>query len=259
MPPTKFLKGGKSMRAFGVSMILAFMICAVALAHESGYVYEAMRTKNPPKIDGKLDDLVWKLAPSVRLENINTGGKVKEEYVSLAWAVYDDTHIYVAFKNGEPNPKKITTVSPGHDKSVWKDDENELFIEPNHAGSKPYFHIMINAANVTQDDENGGAEGAWEPKSLKSATSIGDDHWVLELKIAFADLNVKEVPTGKTWGWNFNRHIVSGVDIWTGWSETGPSFHTPTRFGDLIFSEETLSVSPKGKLTISWGRVKLAQ
>jgi len=232
-------------------------ICLTVLAHEKGYEYIAMRTRVAPKIDANLSDIVWQKAPSATLELINTGGKVKKEYVSTAWTCYDDEFIYVAFLNGEPNPKKITTAIKAHDGGTWKDDENELFIEPNHAGAKPYFHIMINAANVTEDAENGGKENAWEPKSLESATKIRDKDWILELKISFEDLAIKGgAPVGETWGWNFNRHIMSGVDIWTGWSETGASFHTPNRFGDIIFSDEELAVSPAGKVTTMWSSIK---
>lgn len=240
-----------------VIVIVIVLIYSTVLAHEKGYEYTAMRTRVAPKIDADLSDIVWQKAPSATLELINSGGKVKNEYVSTAWACYDSEFIYVAFLNGEPNPKKITTAVKAHDGGTWNDDENELFIEPNHVGAKPYFHIMINAANVTEDAENGGKENAWEPKSLKSATKIRDKDWILELKISFDDLNIKGgAPVGKSWGWNFNRHIVSGVDIWTGWSETGPSFHTPNRFGDLIFSDEELAVSPTGKMTMTWGSIK---
>ena len=57
-------------------------------------------------------------------------------------------------------------------------------------------------------------------------------------------------------GWNFNRHIVSGVDLWTAWSTTGAGFHTPDRFGALIFGEAITAVDAKGKLSTLWGRLK---
>ncbi len=118
---------------------------------------------------------------------------------------------------------------------------------------------MINAANVTQDDHSGGAEGAWEPK-LASAAKIhdADKNWVLEVKIPLKDLDVKKTPTGETWGWNFNRHIVSkdGTDIWTGWATTGPSFHTPNRFGNLTFGDKAFAINPKDKASTTWGALK---
>jgi hypothetical protein len=233
------------------------MVCAVALASEPGFEITIPKTSAAPVIDGVLDDAIWQAAPSATVDNINEGGKVDAEYVATAMAAYDDSKLYVAFRNGEPNPGALTTVSPGHDESVWADDEIELFIEPTLTGAGPYYHIMINAANVTQDSEDGGGIGGdWEPASLNSAVEIGADYWAIELEIGFDDLGISGSPEGQTWGWNFNRHIVSGVDIWVGWATTGPSFHTPERFGQLTFGELAAAVHPSAKLTTCWGSIK---
>jgi len=243
--------------AFTTILISMFILCLGAWSAEPGYELTIPKTPTPPKIDGVLDDAIWAATTPVQVDNINTGGKVDAPYVSDAWAAYDDDFLYVAFRNGEPDPSKLTTASPGHDQDVWKDDEIELFIEPAYAGAKPYYHIMINAANVTQDDESGGVGAGWEPPSLESAVEIGDKDWVIEIKISLADLGQTQVPAeGTQWGFNFNRHIVSGVDFWTGWSTTGPSFHTPERFGTITFGAVVAAVAPVGKVTTSWGSLK---
>ncbi len=238
------------------SLIAFTMLCAVAVAYEPGFEIAIPKISAAPEIDGVLDDAVWQIAPTAIVDNINTGGKVDAEYVATAMAAYDDSNLYVAFHNGEPNPGSITTTSPGHDVDVWMDDEIEVFIEPAHQEAQPYYHIMINAANVTQDDESGGAGGAWEPASLNSAVEIGADYWAIELEIGFDDLGISGSPDAQTWGWNFNRHIMSGVDIWVGWATTGASFHTPERFGQLIFGGLAAAVHPSARLTTCWGDIK---
>jgi len=187
--------------------------------------------------------------------NINEGGEVDEDQFSRSWAAYDDKFIYVAFENLEPDTGNLLTAVKAHDGGVWEDDENELFIEPANAGTQPYFHIMINANNVTEDSESGGADAGWEP-DLESATQVYNDNWVLELKIPFDDLDIDEAPVGEMWGWNFNRHIMTGAGIWTGWSLTGASFHTPDKFGVLIFGLDKAAVDPSGKLAGTWGNIK---
>jgi hypothetical protein len=115
---------------------------------------------------------------------------------------------------------------------------------------------MINAANTTQDSEDGGGIGGdWEP-AMESAVEIGADYWSIEVAIPFADLGQTGSPDGQTWGWNFNRHIMSGVDYWVAWATTGPGFHTPERFGTLTFGPLVLAVDPSAKLTTSWGDIK---
>jgi len=239
-------------------LMLINLLMPAGFAHEPDYEMVIAQASSAPTIDGKLNDSVWQIAEPVEWGNINTGGEVGDDQFTTSWAVYDSEFIYVAFRNMEPNTNDLLTASPGHDQDVWMDDENELFIEPNHTGTTPYFHIMINADNVTQDAESGGADVGWEP-DLESETQINNDNWVLEVKIPFADLGYDEAPIGETWGWNFNRHIMAGVDIWTSWATTGASFHTPERFGDLTFGLEQIAVQPSGKLTATWGRIKSVQ
>jgi len=246
------------MRVRILSPIVIFtLLCAAALASEPGFEITISKTSVAPVIDGALDDAIWQQAPTALVNHINddVGTEVEPQYVATAMAAYDDSNLYVAFRNGDPNPGAIVTASPGHDQDVWADDENEMFIEPALAGAKPYFHIMINAANVTQDSESGGAEGDWEP-NLTSAVEMGADYWAMEVAIPFADLGVGGSPDGETWGWNFNRHIMSGVDLWVAWATTGAGFHTPERFGTLTFGEELAAVRPSGKLTTCWGGIK---
>ena len=243
-------------RFAAVSVLMGILVIPVS-AHEPGYVIEIPRTIVPPVIDGKLDDAIWKAAESVEWGNIDTGGEVDKDQYSESWAAYDDKFLYIAFKNLEPNTGKLTNASGGHDQDVWRDDEDEVFIETNHSGAGPYFHVMINSENTTQDSEDGGGIGpAWEP-DMQSATHVYDDYWALEIKIPFKDLDIEGPPVGETWGWNFNRHIMAGVDIWTGWATTGPSFHTPERFGDLIFGTQKLAVQPADKRFGTWAGVKM--
>jgi hypothetical protein len=238
-----------------VVLILVNVLAPAGFAHEPGYEITIPQAMVPPKIDGRLDDPIWNISEPVEWGNINTGGEVDEDQFSYSWAAYDKEFIYVAFRNMEPNTDNLLTAAVGHDQNVWEDDENEIFIEPNHMGTTPYFHIMINADNVTQDAESGGAEDGWEP-DMDSETQIYNDNWVLEVQIPFEDLGIEEAPIGETWGWNFNRHIMTGAGVWTGWATTGDSFHTPERFGDLTFGLEQIAVQPSGKLTAAWGWIK---
>ena len=237
-------------------MLLVGVLVPQGHTHEPGYEIVIPQAIVAPTIDGKLDDAIWKNAKPVEWGNINEGGEVDPDQFTKSWATYDDKFLYVAFENMEPHPGKLTVAAGGHDQDVWKDDEDEIFMEPSHSGAGPYYHIMINSANTTQDSEDGGGiGGAWEP-DIQSATAVYKDNWVLEIRIPFEDMDLKEAPVGETWGWNFNRHIMSGDDIWVCWATTGPSFHTPARFGDLTFGIEKLAVERSHKLAATWGSIK---
>jgi hypothetical protein len=219
-------------------------------------IYEIPQVIVPPKIDGVLDDAIWQVAPSVTIGILDTGGVIDGEYFSTVWLVYDSEKIYVAYKNFDPDPGAITCQNVGRDSAIWQDDECELFLEPANVGAEPYFQFCINAEAEIFDTESGGEGLPWNAESLQCATKVYGDHWVLEESFAFEDLDIKEAPVGETWGCNFNRHIMSGVDFWTGWSETGTSFHSPDKFGDIVFTEEKMAVSVMEGISTTWGRIK---
>ena len=234
---------------------IGLLLASTGIAHEPGYEIIIPQITVPPRIDGNLDDAIWRAFEPVEWGNINTGGEVDKDQFSRSWAAYDDKFIYVAFENLEPDTASLTTDQKIRDIDVWMDDAAELFIEPNNVGNEPYFQIVINADNLTYDDENGGLKRAWNPR-LESATRIYNDRWVLELKIPFEDFGFDRTPTGETWGWNFNRHIMTNASTCTGWATTGPSFHTPQRFGDLTFGMILTSAKPSDRLAGTWGSIK---
>ena len=238
-----------------IGLLLASIFVTVGLAHEPGYEITIPQITVPPIIDGILNDAVWRAVAPVEWGNINTGGEVDKDQFSRSWAAYDDKFIYVAFENLEPDTASLTTDQKIRDIDVWKDDAGELFIEPNNVGAEPYFQIVINAENLTYDDENGGAKRVWDPH-LESATRVYNDRWTVEVKISFEDFGVDKPTTGETWGWNFNRHIMTNASIWTGWATTGPSYHTPQRFGDLTFGNMITSLRSLDRLAGTWGNIK---
>ena len=238
-----------------IGLLLASTLLTVGFANEPGYEMTIPQVTAPPRVDGILDDAAWKAVAPVEWGNINTGGEVDKDQFSRSWAVYDDKSVYVAFENLEPDTASLTIDQKVRDIDVWKDDAVELFIEPNNVGAEPYFQIVINAENLTYDDENGGAQRVWDPH-LESATRVYNDRWTVEVKIPFEDLGVDKPTTGETWGWNFNRHIVTNASIWTGWATTGSSFHTPERFGALTFGMIVTSVKPTDTLVGTWGNIK---
>ena len=144
--------------------ISVLLTVTVVFPHEKGFSVTIPQATMPPEIDGIGKDVIWQFAPEVTIDNINTGGKVKKGEVSTAKAVYDKDNIYVLFINNSLDTRKMQMVAQKHDQDIWKDEENELFIDTEHDAAKPYYHIMINAKNVTQDAHNGGAENGWEAK-----------------------------------------------------------------------------------------------
>jgi hypothetical protein len=88
----------------------------------SGEAMKPVRTDTPPVIDGKLDDPVWNKA--LRVTDFKSFypdfGKVIPES-TVAYAAYDDTNLYFAFRCFDPEPSKIKATLMQRD-NIRNDD-----------------------------------------------------------------------------------------------------------------------------------------
>lgn len=233
--------------------ILCFSEKAIA---DSGAEYNIIRVTLPPKIDGKLDDIIWKYAEPAEIGLTNTGAKATK--LSIAYGVYDDNFLYFAFHRKEKDLGKLEADAKGRDSAIWDDDEFELFIDTNH-DHKTYWQICVNSANEIFDCENSGANCDNAVNiDFETAASLGaKEDWFLEIKISYKELKAKQTPKpGDVWGVNFCGHVKSGIDEWVTWSNIGASFHKPDGFGNMTFSSKSAALKSNGKASTLWGLLK---
>ena len=243
-----------------ISIAILISVCAVlhfaeGASADSGAEYTIARTSAPPRIDGKLDDPVWTVVEPAELALTDQGVEATKK--SLAYGVYDDDFLYFGFHRIDDDLGKLKLDAQNRDGNVWEDDEFELFLDANHDHAT-YWQICLNGDNVIWDCYNpgagcnGGNDTDWE-----TATDIdNDEDWFAEIKVSFKALDTKTPKAGDVWGVNFCGHVLTGLDEWVTWSDIGPSFHTPTGFGNMTFSGEVLAVGSAGKLSTLWGRMK---
>ena len=242
--------------------ILLFCVCSIlCLLYTSALAstdaeYTIVRTSVPPKIDGNLNDVVWKFVEPAELALTNQGGKATKK--SLAYAVYDNTYLYFAFHRLDKDINKLKADAAGRDGSVWEDDEFELFLDANY-DQATYWQLCINSENGLFDCYNsGGGCDVAEDTDWDTATKLGEkEDWFAEVRVSFKNLDVKEVPKDRdVWGLNFCGRVMSGVDEWVTWADIGAAFHVPTGFGTMIFSKEVRTIDCLDKLPVVWGQVK---
>jgi hypothetical protein len=214
--------------------------------------YEVHRAKIAPRIDGNLDDAVWRAAKPVVFVFpwADQTGKKQKTVARLAW---DNDNLYIAYACDDTD---ITAVYGQPDDPTYKDDAVEIFIAP--PGVKNlYLGLEMNARAVLYDYlyafpqrllKNYNLRGVQLASSIKGTLNMTGDQdqgWSLEVAIpwrAFADLADNPVPKiGDRWIANMNR--------WDGtepnrrlsqWSDSGmlkPDPHNPNRFGKLLFVE----------------------
>jgi uncharacterized lipoprotein YddW (UPF0748 family) len=177
-----------------------------------------------PKIDGRLDDFVWKHAAAVRIDHTALGYAASQHTDVLL--LCDKDNLYIGFRCYDPSPDKVKAVVKTHEGPVFQDDAVEVFL-----GLKgdSYLHFAMNAIGTKFEQRvyDTGVNWYWI-----GATGREPGAWTAEIAIPLSTIGVTSA-SGTLRG-NFCRdRIVDGKVEASCWSETYGSFHTPIRFGSI--------------------------
>lgn len=216
--------------------------------------YAILRTATPLTIDGKLDEIAWFAAPSVGdfVFPWWKEGKMEQTCAKLLW---DDEYLYLAFVCEDAH---ITARHTQRDSNIPEDDCVELMLTPDADHPHVYFNIEFNVLGGILDNfrPEGPAKPRapkWDAEGVKIAGlyvgTLNDDkdvdhHWQIEAAIPWHNFTryAKAVPPrpGTVMRLNLNRHGGRTNPQYSQWASGGtpqPSFHTPDRFGRVIFTE----------------------
>lgn len=219
-------------------------------------VYTVYRAGAPIHIDGKLDEPAWFAAPDVGEFHFPwfKSGKKERTIVKLLW---DDENLYIAHISED---EFIIAGHREHDGNIAEDDCLEIMIAPNPATPEVYFNIEWNVIGGYVD--NFRPEGPkrpraplWDADGVEIAGSwIGtsnddsdhDRHWLVEVKIPLMNFAMVAarfpLQPGDRWNINLNRSGGKTNLQYSQWSPGNtplPSFHTPDRFGQIVFSGQS--------------------
>lgn len=192
------------MRKIELLLILLFVATSTFAKKKQ---ISAVRVSDSPKIDGVLDEPMWKNAKTasnfIQIEPYN--GKKPSE-MSEVKVLYDDVAVYIGAKLHDSAPDSIITILSTRD-NRGRADYFGVYIDPYNYGLTG-FGFWVNTAGVQTDakiDEDGHSDESWDAVWY-SAVSVDNDGWYVELKIPYSALRFskKEV---QTWGINFKRHI----------------------------------------------------
>ena len=102
--------------------------------------YIAYRTKEKLKIDGRLDEESWKLAPnSPRFVDIITGKPAF--YDTRSAVLWDDEYLYIGFWVEEPF---VRAKLKERNSIIFTENDVEVFID----GGDTYYEFEVNALNT---------------------------------------------------------------------------------------------------------------
>lgn len=169
----------------------------------------AVRIEKRIKIDGWLDDSVWKKAnfQSHFLQREPYEGQPATEKTEVG-VLYDSDNIYLGVKCFDSEPDKIIAREMRRDAVVDDDDYFEFILDTYHDQRSGYYfitnpHGSKREAQLANEGQsyNPSWDGVWICKA-----QITDEGWFLEIGIPLKTLRFPE-EKDTVWGINFSRMI----------------------------------------------------
>ncbi len=187
----------------------------------------AVKTATPPTIDGDLSEMAWKDAPKAERFVDRQNGTLAPD-PTVAYLLYDDKYLYVAFLCKDSQPDKIVARERIRDQKFQgqggnTEDSVQIDLDPflSHRDNE-YASFSVNPLGTKSAKINGGRGGKAEWKGdWDAAVKRLPDGWSVEMRIPWPIL---AYPTGKkpiTMGLNFTR-FQDRTKTESIWSNIGP-------------------------------------
>ncbi len=181
----------------------------------------AVKAEKPPKIDGKLDDKCWKIAPQAdKFTHVSTEKPVKDQ--TTVKLVYTNKSIYVAWYLYDSQPNKIVARQTKDHIRFTNEDSVCFSIDPFHTHKSAHRTLFM--ANPfgkkyvhfpTARPKNREYADKW-----KVAAKPVKDGWVVEMEIPWQILDYPKTTEPILMGINFDRKQQrTGEHSW--WSNVG--------------------------------------
>src|SRR3989454_6543158 len=191
------------------------------------------------KLDGRLDDPVWQVAPAatgLRQSHpigaaVNAGDPATQR-TEVRFA-FDDAAIYVGARlSDDSGGASVRTRLARRDADISSDYIQVIFDTYHDHIGRLFF--WVNPSGVKQDANGlgGGGDPSWDPV-WEVQTNIDSLGWTAEMRIPFSQLRYPATSEEQTWGLQIwrqeNRLNELSQWAWWGLDETGG----PPRFGHL--------------------------
>ncbi len=222
--------------------LLLLLFCTPLFSQEK--TLQAIKITQAPKIDGRLDDVVWaniQEATDFIQNSPNTGQPASQK--TTVKIVYDDAAIYIgAYLYDDPSliRKQITA----RDAELQKDVDYFSIFMDTYNDNQNGFQFVVTTANVQSDarlgpnlgkgDNNFGEYGdkTWDAV-WESQVQIQKDGWTVEMKIPYISLRFAKNDL-QNWGVQFLR-LIRRTNESCFWNPVYPNVNGfVNQFGDYI-------------------------
>ncbi|UFK98157.1 DUF5916 domain-containing protein [Kaistella faecalis] len=212
----------------------------------------AIPVTQSPKIDGILDEEIWKNATSAGNfieRRPNNGKPADESFRSEVKILYDDTGIYFGAILFDTEPGKIAKELTERD-NIENDDIFGVTLN-GYNDHQQSLEFLITPAGVQADAKlttDFGEDFSWNAVWF-SAVQITENGWVVEMKIPYSELRFpkKQIQewginilrlvnrTSTTYDWNFVDNKKGSYMLYDGLLEGIENINPPTRLSFLPY------------------------
>jgi len=230
-----------------IPVFVACLLATINLSAQSDGLH-IVRTDQPIRIDGQLDDAAWQLAEKAtnftQYFPFDTSLAESQTEVMLA---YDGTFLYLGAKMYNKNPERSVYVTPSlrRDYRGEANDGITLILDPFQDNTNA-FQFGVNPFGVQREGliANGGSNGgdlslSWDNKWFAEAKQYGD-YWIAEMAIPFKTIRFKE--GSDRWNINFYR-----IDSYEGERSTWTPIPRNYRIISLAYTRQLIWDRPLEK------------
>ena len=166
----------------------------------------AIKTEQPPTIDGILNDACWQNAPkAVGFTDQRTEKPAKNQ--SIGHLVYTDEAIYVAFRLYDNMPDKIVARQTKDQTGIGGEDWVSFSLDPFHThqySDRNYFIVNPLGTKFAHLATGRAAKSEWIGL-WKAAAQIVEDGWIVEMEIPWQILDYPDTIEPVRMGINLDR------------------------------------------------------
>ena len=191
-----------------LSLLLLLLSTSTFFSQEKKEI-EANRISNPPKIDGVLDDDIWKSISGVsdfKMFEPGNEGLISQEYQTIIKMAYDDNAIYIAAYMFDPNPDKILRQLSQRDEVFVQADLFYIALNTLNDGINETRFYITSAGTIGDSKSSQNEEDFNYNVVFDCKTSIDDKGWYAEYKIPYNALRFPEIEI-QDWSVNFYREL----------------------------------------------------
>jgi hypothetical protein len=193
---------------------LLLLVTIYPVTAEEGF--EIRRTSDPLRIDGLLDEAVWKTALQIKVDKEwFPGDGVAPPVETTVYLTYDRRNLYIAFIASDPDPKAIRAHYMDRDSiNTFVQDDHVTVMIDTFNDERRAVQFRINPLGVQADaifSENEGIEDFSWDIIWDSAGRIHERGYTVELAIPMNQLRFPQGQDPMTWGFEFGRSYPRSV------------------------------------------------